>query len=36
LSPTSTTSFVLQSIAWGVGIVLIFGSLAVRRYRKAV
>jgi ABC transporter DrrB family efflux protein len=36
LSPTSTTSFVLQSIAWGVGIVLVFGPLAVRRYRKAV
>jgi ABC transporter DrrB family efflux protein len=37
VSPTtSTTSFVLQSIAWGVGIVLIFGPLAVRRYRKAV
>jgi ABC-2 type transport system permease protein len=36
LSPTSTTSFVLQSIAWGVGIVVVFGPLAVRRYRKAV
>jgi ABC-2 type transport system permease protein/oleandomycin transport system permease protein len=36
ISTTSTTSYVLQSIAWAVGIVLIFGPLAVRRYRKAV
>jgi ABC transporter DrrB family efflux protein len=37
LSPnTSTTSYVLQTLAWAVGIVLVFGPLAVRRYRKAV
>jgi ABC transporter DrrB family efflux protein len=36
LSTTSTTSYVLQSIAWGVGIVLVFGPISVRRYRKAV
>jgi len=36
LSQTSTTSYVLQTIAWGVGIVVLFGPLAVRRYRKAV
>lgn len=36
LSNTSTTSFVLQSIAWGVGIVLVFAPISVRRYRKAI
>jgi ABC transporter DrrB family efflux protein len=36
VSTSSTTSYVLQTIAWGVGIVLLFGPLAVRRYRKAV
>ena len=36
LTPTSTGSFVLQSVAWGVGIVLVFGPIAVRRYRKAI
>ena len=33
---TSTTSLVLQTIAWAAGIVLVFGPLAVRRYRKAI
>jgi ABC transporter DrrB family efflux protein len=32
----STTSLVLQTIAWCAGIVLVFGPLAVRRYRKAI
>ena len=36
ISQTSTTSYVLQTIAWGVGIVVLFGPLAVRRYRKAI
>ncbi|HJT36809.1 MAG TPA: ABC transporter permease [Actinomycetota bacterium] len=36
LTTTSTGSFVLQSVAWGVGIVLVFGPIAVRRYRKAI
>jgi ABC transporter DrrB family efflux protein len=36
LSTTSTTSYVLQTIAWGVGIVLLFGPIAVRRYRRAI
>jgi ABC transporter DrrB family efflux protein len=36
LSTTSTTSYILQTIAWAVGIVLVFGPIAVRRYRKAV
>ena len=31
-----TMSLVWQSIAWAVGIVLVFAPLAVRRYRKAV
>jgi ABC transporter DrrB family efflux protein len=31
-----TASLVWQSIAWAVGIVLVFAPLAVRRYRKAV
>ena len=30
-----TTSFVVQSLAWSVGIIAVFGPLAVRRYRKA-
>jgi ABC-2 type transport system permease protein/oleandomycin transport system permease protein len=33
---TSTTSFVLQSVAWAVGIILLFGPIAVRKYRRAV
>jgi ABC transporter DrrB family efflux protein len=36
ISKTSTASYVLQSIAWALGIVLVFGPLAVRRYRKAI
>jgi ABC transporter DrrB family efflux protein len=36
LSHTSTTSYVLQSLAWAAGIILVFGPLAVRRYRRAV
>lgn len=36
LTTTSTGSFVLQSVAWGVGIVLVFGPISVRRYRKAI
>ena len=36
ISQTSTTSYVLQTIAWGDGIVVLFGPLAVRRYRKAI
>jgi ABC transporter DrrB family efflux protein len=31
-----TTSYVLQSIAWSIGIVAVFGPLAVSRYRKAL
>ena len=31
-----TTSYVLQSIAWSIGIVALFGPLAVARYRKAI
>jgi ABC transporter DrrB family efflux protein len=31
-----TTSLVLQSIAWGVGILVVFAPLAVRLYRRAV
>ena len=31
-----TTSYVLQSLAWCVGILLVFGPIAVRRYRRAV
>jgi ABC-2 type transport system permease protein len=31
-----TTSYVLQSLAWSVGILLVFGPIAVRRYRRAV
>ena len=31
----STTSFVVQSLVWSVGIIAVFGPLAVRRYRKA-
>ena len=30
-----TTSFVVQSLAWSVGIIAVFGPLAVRRYRRA-
>ncbi len=29
-----TTSFVLQSLAWTVGIIAVFGPLAVRKYRR--
>lgn len=29
------TSAVLQSLAWSVGILAVFGPLAVRRYRRA-
>ena len=36
VSTTSTTSLVLQTVAWAAGIVLVFGPLAVRRYRKAI
>jgi ABC-2 type transport system permease protein/oleandomycin transport system permease protein len=36
LSPTSTTSYVLQTLAWAAGLILVFGPLAVRRYRKAI
>jgi ABC transporter DrrB family efflux protein len=36
LSHTSTTSLVLQTLAWAAGIVLVFAPLAVRRYRKAI
>jgi ABC-2 type transport system permease protein len=31
-----TTSYVLQTVAWCVGILLVFGPIAVRRYRRAV
>ncbi|MCA1727339.1 MAG: ABC transporter permease [Actinobacteria bacterium] len=31
-----TTSVVLQALAWGVGILLVFVPLSVRRYRKAL
>jgi ABC transporter DrrB family efflux protein len=31
-----TSSYVLQSLAWSAGILLVFGPLAVRRYRRAV
>jgi len=31
----ATTSFVVQSVAWSVGIIAVFGPLAVRRYRRA-
>jgi oleandomycin transport system permease protein len=31
-----TTSLVLQSIAWSVGILVVFAPLAIRRYRRAV
>jgi ABC-2 type transport system permease protein/oleandomycin transport system permease protein len=31
-----TTSYVLQSLAWCVGILLVFGPVAVRRYRRTV
>jgi len=31
-----TTSYVLQSLAWSIGIVAVFAPLAVARYRKAV
>jgi ABC-2 type transport system permease protein len=31
-----TTSYVLQSLAWSAGILLVFAPLAVRRYRRAV
>ena len=31
-----TTSYVLQSLAWCVGILLVFGPIAVRRYRRTV
>jgi ABC-2 type transport system permease protein/oleandomycin transport system permease protein len=31
-----TASYVLQSLAWSVGLLLVFAPLAVRRYRRAV
>jgi ABC-2 type transport system permease protein/oleandomycin transport system permease protein len=31
-----TTSYVLQSLAWSAGIILVFAPIAVHRYRKAV
>ena len=31
-----TTSYVLQSLAWCVGILLVFVPVAVRRYRRSV
>jgi ABC transporter DrrB family efflux protein len=31
-----TADFVLQSVAWSVGIILVFAPIAVRRYRRAV
>ena len=31
-----TTSYVLQSLAWSVAILLVFAPIAVRRYRRAV
>jgi ABC-2 type transport system permease protein/oleandomycin transport system permease protein len=31
-----TTSYVLQSLAWSAGILLVFAPIAVRRYRRAV
>jgi ABC transporter DrrB family efflux protein len=31
-----TTSYVLQSLAWCAGILLVFGPIAVQRYRRAV
>jgi ABC transporter DrrB family efflux protein len=31
----STTAYVLRSLAWGVGILLVFGPIAVWRYRRA-
>jgi ABC-2 type transport system permease protein/oleandomycin transport system permease protein len=31
-----TTSYVLQSLAWCVGILLVFAPIAVRRYRRTV
>jgi ABC transporter DrrB family efflux protein len=36
LDGTSATGGVLASIAWSVGIIAIFGTIAVRRYRRAV
>ncbi len=32
---TPATSYVLQSLAWSLGIVIVFGTLAVRRYSRA-
>jgi ABC-2 type transport system permease protein/oleandomycin transport system permease protein len=31
-----TASYVLQSVAWSVGLLLVFAPLAVRRYRRAI
>jgi ABC-2 type transport system permease protein/oleandomycin transport system permease protein len=31
-----TTSYLLQSVAWCTAILLVFGPIAVRRYRRAV
>ena len=31
-----TTSYVLQSVAWCAAILLVFGPVAVQRYRRAV
>ena len=33
---TPATSYILQSLAWVAGILLVFVPLAVRRYRRAV
>jgi hypothetical protein len=33
---TPATSYVLQSLAWVAGILLVFVPIAVRRYRRAV
>jgi ABC-2 type transport system permease protein/oleandomycin transport system permease protein len=31
-----TTTYVLQAIAWSVGIIAVFAPLAIRRYRRTV
>jgi hypothetical protein len=33
---TDATSYILQSLAWVAGILLVFVPIAVRRYRRAV
>jgi ABC-2 type transport system permease protein/oleandomycin transport system permease protein len=32
----ATTSYTLQSLAWVVGVLVVFAPIAVRRYRRAV